>query len=135
MKIYGVAILAACYLVGQLVGELLGLVLHIDGNIGGVGFAMLLLILLGEWMKKKNYLHQDTERGVLFWNAMYFPVVIAMSAIQNVKAALTGGWVAIIAGIVGTSVCLLLVPVISRIGHHKKKTTEDTTVEIEATPV
>lgn len=116
MKIYGVAILAGCYLVGQLVGDALGKWLQIDGNVGGVGFGMLLLILLGDWMKRKNYLEPVSEKGILYWNAMYIPVIVAMSATQNVKAALTGGWVAIIAGVVATGACFLLVPLIAKIG-------------------
>ena len=41
---------------------------------------------------------------------MYIPVVIAMSATLNVKSALTGGWVALFAGIIGTSASMLLIP-------------------------
>ena len=119
MKIYGVAILAACFLTGQFLGELLGIWLKIDGNIGGVGFAMLFLIVLGDWMKKKKYLPDKTEKGILFWSAMYIPVVIAMSATQNVKAALSGGWVAVLVGVFGTALCFFLVPVIAKIGMGK----------------
>ena len=119
MKIYGVAILAACFLTGQFLGELLGIWLKIDGNVGGVGFAMLFLILLGDWMKKKKYLPDETEKGILFWSAMYIPVVIAMSATQNVKAALSGGWVAVLVGVFGTALCFFLVPVIAKIGMGK----------------
>ena len=116
MKIYGVAILAGCFLIGQLVGDLLGQWLHIDGNVGGVGFGMLLLILLGNWMKKNDYLQPISENGILYWNAMYIPVIVAMSSTQNVKAALTGGWVAVVAGVVATGACFLLVPLIAKIG-------------------
>ena len=119
MKIYGVAILAACFLTGQFLGELLGIWLKIDGNVGGVGFAMLFLIVLGDWMKKKKYLPDETEKGILFWSAMYIPVVIAMSATQNVKAALSGGWVAVLVGVFGTALCFFLVPVIAKIGMDK----------------
>jgi malonate transporter MadL subunit len=45
MKIYGVAVLSACFIAGQLIGEALGIFFHFDGNIGGVGFGMLLLIV------------------------------------------------------------------------------------------
>lgn len=119
MKIYGVAILAACFLAGQLIGDLLGIWLKIDGNVGGVGFAMLFLILLSDWMKKKNYLSTEPEKGILFWSAMYIPVVIAMSATQNVKAAIAGGWVAVMVGFVATALSFLLIPVISKIGLSK----------------
>lgn len=119
MRIYGVAILAACFLTGQLLGEFLGVYLHIDGNIGGVGFAMLLLIIIGDWMKKKKYLKPESEKGIFFWSAMYIPVIVAMSATQNVKAALSGGWVALFVGVISTGACFLLVPVLSRFGKDK----------------
>ena len=45
MVIYGVALLAVCMLVGVLLGELLGELIGVQANVGGVGIAMLLLIL------------------------------------------------------------------------------------------
>lgn len=114
MKIYGVAILAGCFLVGHILGDTLGSMFNLSGNLGGVGFAMLLLVLLNDYFKKKNLIPTETESGILFWSKMYIPVVIAMSATQNVKAALSGGWVAILVGIFATMACYLLVPVVSK---------------------
>lgn len=120
MKIYGVAILAGCFLAGQWIGNLLGVWIDVPGNMGGVAFAMFLLILLNEKMKKHGYFDAESENGIQFWNAMYIPIVVAMSATQNVKAALTGGWVAVVVGIVATALCLLLVPLLSRLAGKKK---------------
>jgi malonate transporter MadL subunit len=89
------------------------------GNVGGVGFAMILFIFLQEWMKKRKLVDKESEKGVLFWSAMYIPVVVAMSATQHVKAALTGGWVAIAVGIIGTLVSFTLIPLIARLGKPK----------------
>lgn len=114
MKIYGVAVLAACFIVGQLIGDVLGMVFKFDGNIGGVGFGMLLLILFGDFMKKKNWIDAESESGIQFWSGMYIPVVVAMSSIQNVKAALSGGWVALVVGVVATGFCFLLIPLLSK---------------------
>jgi malonate transporter MadL subunit len=119
MKIYGVAILAGCFLVGQLIGEMLGVWLGVEGNVGGVGFAMLFLILLGDYMKKRGIIEPESAQGIMYWSAMYIPVVVAMSSIQNVKAALTGGWVAVIVGVVGTSISFLLVPMIAKLAKPK----------------
>ncbi len=116
MKIYGVAILAGCFLVGKLMGALLGQWLHIDGNVGGVGFAMALLILVNTLLYRKKTIPQETAQGILFWSGMYIPIVVAMSASQNVKAALTGGWVALIVGVGGTLACFFLVPLVAKIG-------------------
>ena len=116
MKIYGVALLAGCFLAGQLIGQALGYWIDVNGNVGGVAFSMIFLILLGDRMRANGYLEKEGEQGILFWSAMYIPVVVAMSSIQNVKAALSGGWVALVVGIVATSVCFFLVPVLSKIG-------------------
>ncbi|MBA4054326.1 MAG: malonate transporter subunit MadL [Marivirga sp.] len=114
MLVYGVAILAGCFLVGQIIGASLGRMLDIDGNVGGVGFAMLLLIVVNQWMHKKKWFTAEMESGVNFWNKMYIPVIVAMSSIQNVKSAFSSGSVAIIAGIVPTVICFLMIPLISR---------------------
>ena len=44
MTIYGVALLAICTLVGVFIGDLLGSLLGVKSNVGGVGIAMMLLI-------------------------------------------------------------------------------------------
>ena len=36
MKIYGVAILAACFLIGHIIGDQLGKLFGLTGNLGGV---------------------------------------------------------------------------------------------------
>mgnify|MGYP003343543554 CR=1 FL=1 len=77
MKIYGVALLAGCFLVGHLIGDVLGQAFHLKGNLGGVGFAMLLLIFLHDRFKKNGVLKPETENGILFWSTMYIPVVVA----------------------------------------------------------
>ena len=121
MTIYGVAILAACYVIGQLVGEGLGKTLGIDANVGGVGFAMLLLILLTNWMQKRGVLTIETEKGIGFWNQMYIPVIVAMSATQNVKVALSSGMLAILAGIIPTAVAFAMIPLLSKLFKNKSE--------------
>ena len=56
-----------------------------------------------------------TQNGVLFWSSIYIPIVVAMAASQNVRAAVSGGPVAIIAGILVVIVSFAMVPLISRI--------------------
>lgn len=125
MKIYGVAFLAGCFLIGQVIGKYIGVALGIGGNVGGVGFGMLLLVLVNDRFYKKTAIHPETKNGVLFWSAMYIPVVIAMSSVLNVKAALSGGWVAVIAGILATSCCYLLIPALAKwSGSHANRSTE-----------
>lgn len=123
MKIYGVGLLAACLLIGHFIGDYFGKIFHSNGNLGGVGFAMLILVVGNDYFKKKNMMPQETEQGILFWSTMYIPVVVAMSASQNVKAALSGGWLAILVGIIATSFCYLLIPILNNYANkitHKK---------------
>lgn len=118
--IYGVALLAACYLVGQTIGELLGRWLNINSNVGGVGFAMLLLILVNQWMHQRKWLTTEMEKGILFWSNLYIPVIVAMSSIQDVKAATSGGMVALLAGIIPVALCIMMLPLLMKIGNHKE---------------
>lgn len=120
MIIYGVALLAFCYIIGQLTGEFLGKLIGVDANVGGVGFAMLLLIFLSDWLHKKGSFDKPTENGILFWNQMYIPIVVAMSAIQNVKVAVSSGFIAILAGIVPVVICLLAIPLLAKLSKNTK---------------
>ena len=119
MKIYGVAFLAACFLLGQMAGKDLGIALGVGGNVGGVGLAMLLLVLVNDRFYNKTSIHPETKSGIIFWSTMYIPVVIAMASVLNVKVALTGGWVAVFSGIIATSCCYLLIPMLSRLAKTK----------------
>lgn len=115
MIIYGVGILAFCYIIGQIFGELLGKLIGVQANVGGVGFAMLLLILLNNYLNKKGYLDKISENGIEFWSQMYIPIVVAMSAIQNVKVAVSSGLIAILAGVIPFVICLFLIPVLAKL--------------------
>lgn len=116
MVLYGVAALALCMLAGAAVGELLGVVLGVDANVGGVGFAMIMLILATDWLRRNGKFPKASEQGVLFWSAMYIPIVIAMASTQNVAKAITGGPMAILAGLGALAAGAALVPVVARIG-------------------
>ena len=116
MILYGVAALAASVLAGTIIGEILGQLLGVDANVGGVGFGMILLIALTTLLRSKGKLPTPTEHGVLFWNAMYIPIVVAMAAIQNVYAAVGAGPVALAAGAAATVASLAMVPLLSKIG-------------------
>ncbi|NND31598.1 MAG: malonate transporter subunit MadL [Saprospiraceae bacterium] len=116
MIIYGVALLAFCFLAGKILGFSLGLCIGVEGDVGGVGFAMLLLMLINLYLKKKGWLKLATTQGILFWSSMYIPIIVAMAATQNVNAAISGGPVALVAGAIVTITGFLLVPTISKIG-------------------
>jgi malonate transporter MadL subunit len=115
MIIYGVALLSFCMLVGVFVGDLLGDIIGAQANVGGVGIAMLLLIVLSSFSKQEFRLSAPTQSGINFWNAMYIPIVVAMAAKQNVVAALSGGWMAIIAGAAAVAVSFAFIPLLDKV--------------------
>jgi malonate transporter MadL subunit len=118
MIIYGVALLAICTLAGVIMGDMLGVLLGVKSNVGGVGIAMILLICARLWMQKRGGMTRDCEMGVGFWGAMYIPVVVAMAAQQNVVTAAIGSVV----------VCGCTIALISRT--HKGEPLPDEPTEI-----
>jgi len=124
--IYGVALLAGCMFLGSLVGNILGLITGLGSDIGGVGFAMLLLLLVTNSKKITEKMPKGYEKGLDFWKAMYIPVVIAMAASQNVYQALSGGWIALIAGLAAVGVAFLLLILLNRMAAKKNKPEEET---------
>ena len=114
MIIYGVALLSFCMLVGVFAGDVLGKLIGVQANVGGVGIAMLLLILLSSRRSSGLRLSAPSQSGIHFWSAMYIPIVVAMAAKQNVIAALSSGWMAIIAGTAAVIASFALVPIIAR---------------------
>jgi malonate transporter MadL subunit len=125
MIIYGVAFLALCTLVGLFIGELLGKLLGVPANVGGVGIAMLLLIFIGSYLSKRGLIKAKSEQGVEFWSAIYIPIVVAMAAQQNVLGALSGGPMAILAGVVAVVLSFAMVPLLDRIGQKKPEAGTD----------
>lgn len=114
MVIYGVALLALCTLAGTALGQLIGDLLGIDANVGGVGIAMILLLVVTGMSRESLKLKPASEHGIAFWTAMYIPIVVAMAAKQNVVAALASGWIAILAGLVPVLAGFLVLPVLFR---------------------
>lgn len=115
MVIYGVALLSFCMLFGIWVGDILGQLIGVQANVGGVGIAMLLLIILSNLTHQRLQIGSATEKGIHFWSAMYIPIVVAMAAKQNVIAAVSSGWMAIVAGVAAVAVSFAFIPLLDRI--------------------
>ena len=115
MVIYGVTFLGACYIIGQLIGDYLAKLLGVQANVGGVGFAMLLLIVFHDFLHKRHFFPAESEKGVLFWSQMYIPVIVAMSATQNVVVALDSGLLAILAGVIPVFMCFACIPLLVKL--------------------
>lgn len=116
MTIFGVALLAVCTLLGALLGDLLGMALHVKSNVGGVGIAMILLILARAFLNKRGVLSHPTKLGVEFWASLYIPIVVAMASIQNVAGAVRGGPVVVTAAVGSVLLCWLTMALIGRLG-------------------
>ena len=119
MIIYGTALLAVCHLLGIVCGDLLGRALGMKTNVGGVGIAMLLLIVLRLWLHRHGRLGATSEGGVHYWGALYIPVVVAMAMQQNVVAALRGGPIALLAATGSVVVCGGFISLINRAEPHR----------------
>jgi len=126
LVIYGVLLLSLCYFAGLFVGEITGRLVGLNANVGGVGFAMLFLLLLCSYSEtvKTSLKNERFSDGLRFWQNMYIPVVIAMSASQDVVKAVRSGWLAILCGITLTVLSLCLIPLVSRISSSKAKAEE-----------
>lgn len=115
MAIYGTAIVSVSLLLGTVLGDILGRVTGVGSNIGGVGFAMLILLIVTNYVLTPQKMKAETEMGLKFWQGMYVPVVIAMSASQNMYAAITAGPLAILGGILAVALGFALLPLIDRL--------------------
>ncbi len=126
LVIYGVLLLSLCYFAGLFVGEVMGRLVGLDANVGGVGFAMLFLLLLCSYSETVKIALKNGRfcSGLTFWQNMYIPVVVAMSASQDVVKAVKSGWLAILCGITLTILSLCLIPLVSRISSSKGRSEE-----------
>jgi malonate transporter MadL subunit len=116
MTIYGVALLAICSLLGALLGDFLGIALNVKSNVGGVGIAMIMLIAARVWLIRRGWLHERVKFGIEFWAMLYIPIVVAMAAIQNVAAAVSGGPIVVLAAVGSVAACLVATAVLIRTG-------------------
>ena len=116
MGIYGLGIIAACMFAGCYLGNLLGAALGLNSDVGGVGFAMVIFILIQVYLQKSGKkLNPKTEGGIQFISALYIPVEVAMSMNQDVYSALASGLVPLISGLVAVVIPLCLIPLLLKL--------------------
>ena len=84
MVIYGLALMGGCMIVGTGLSYLIGHLVGINANVGGVGIAMLLLVVIARHLMDRNQLSKLAQNSIQFWSMMYIPIVVAMCARQNV---------------------------------------------------
>jgi malonate transporter MadL subunit len=129
LVIYGVALLSGCMIAGAFLGDVLGELIGVEANVGGVGIAMLLLVLVSDRLQRAGRLKPVSQRGIVFWSSIYIPVVVAMAASQNVLSAVEGGPAALLAGALAVAVGFALVPAISSIGRSEEPDPAETDSE------
>jgi len=115
MVIYGVSLLSICMFLGMYIGMGLGKIIGVKANVGGVGFAMLILVLVADKLLEKGKISEKAQEGIQFWSQMYIPIIVAMAARQNVIAAVKGGPAALLAGFIAVAVAFAMVPAISKL--------------------
>ncbi|MBQ4517927.1 MAG: malonate transporter subunit MadL [Clostridia bacterium] len=128
--IYGVALLAGCMFAGSFVGNLLGILTGLNSDIGGVGFAMILLLLATNSKTVNKIMPAGYTKGVEFWKEMFIPVIIALSASQNVASAIDGGLLALLAGVGVVVVMMLMIPLLNKLIPQKAEDKVSEEVEV-----
>ncbi len=122
MAIYGTALLSLCLVVGASLGRWLGHLLGVEADVGGVGIAMLLLVAGCGWLQKTGRMNAMTDSGIAFWSSIYIPIVVAMAASQNVRSALNGGLVPLLAGTLTVAASFVIVGLLVRtVGSGERK--------------
>jgi len=116
MEIIGMGFVAFFMLLGSFLGRILGQFIGTGGDVGGVGLAMLFMVLTVNYLENKGKMFKPrTENGIKFLSALYIPIIVAMAARLNVVGAINGGLVAILAGGVATIGAMFLVPLLSKL--------------------
>ena len=118
---YALVTLALCMLLGKYIGTLLGTAVGIGADVGGVGFAILLLLFVTNCKKFTFTQKPEFTQGMNFWKKMYIPVVVAMAASQNVYRMLNSGMVALIGGAAAVAFPFLLLYLLHKREERRKQ--------------
>lgn len=116
MVIYGMGVLAMCTLAGVVLGDVLGNLIGVQANVGGVGLAMILLLVCRTLLARYGVLTPSLRLGIEFWAALYIPIVVAMAAQQNVVVAVRGGPIVLLAASITVVLCFAAVAIAGRVG-------------------
>lgn len=119
--IYSLVTLSLCMLLGKYIGTCFGALVGLDADVGGVGFAILLLLFVGNSKLFPFAKRQDFKDGMAFWKKMYIPVVVAMAASQNVFRMLNSGMVAIVGGAASVAFPFLLLYILHKLEERREK--------------
>jgi malonate transporter MadL subunit len=113
--IFGFGVVSFFYVIGQWIGMSIGAAIGV-GNVGGVAFAMMGVVLLSNTKLWKDRVDDRIKNGIEIASALYLPVIVAMVFSTDVAGAFVAGPVAIVAGATAIVSGLLLVTPIAKIG-------------------
>jgi len=113
--IFGFGVVSFFYVLGQWIGMSIGKLISV-GNVGGVAFAMVGVVILSNTKFWEYRIDDRVKNGVVIASAIYLPVIVAMVFKTNVSGTFAAGPVAIVAGLVAIVSGLLLVNLIAKIG-------------------
>lgn len=92
MIIYGIALVSLCVIIGEFIGISIGYITGLNVDVGGIGIAMILLMLISNYFSSKGYkFHELTETGIKIWSLLYIPIFFAMISKLNVYLAFSSG--------------------------------------------
>ena len=72
MAIYGTAAPSICLICGLIVGKLIGIAIGIDADVGCVGIAVFVLILISGRLESAGPMAKPTQSGELFGSSIWF---------------------------------------------------------------
>lgn len=119
MPIYGTALLSLCLLTGLTVGRLIGAALGVDADIGGVGIAMILLIVGCDALQRRGPMKAPTERhrfGARCICPSWSRWQRARMCSEHFRAVM-----AIVAGLAAVAASFVLVAVLAKSGSKEEK--------------
>lgn len=100
MIIYGIALVSLCVIIGEFIGISIGYITGLNVDVGGIGIAMILLMLISNYFSSKGYkFHELTEEGIKFWSSLYIPIFFAMISKLNVYLAFSSGIIPVLISI------------------------------------
>lgn len=92
MIIYGISLVSLCVIIGEFIGISIGYITGLNVDVGGIGIAMILLMLISNYFSSKGYkFHELTEIGIKIWSLLYIPIFFAMISKLNVYLAFSSG--------------------------------------------
>jgi len=120
--IFGFGVVSFFYILGKFIGMNIGALIGV-GDVGGVAFAMLGVVILSCTKFWKFKVDEKIKNGLVIASDLYLPIIVAMVFKTNIMGAFKVGPLAILAGLAAIVTGLLLVNLVAKIGRRALPTT------------